>query len=150
MFAHRVASAHWLSISRRLVMVLALALALAPGALPLAQAGQHASAALVHPQSSGADAVAAGSDGGAEHSIIFVGGRKQGHANRAINANALPRVPVSASQRTDSHSSGNDRSLNPQPIPPGHRNDRRADESGTHTPIKSRKHRPVANPHKGG
>ena len=80
MFTHRFATTHHRFMPRRLAFVLAVTLAL--GVLPLATAARHASTALVHPQSSGADAVAAVSDGAAQHSIIFVGGRKQGDARQ--------------------------------------------------------------------
>ena len=132
MYTHRFVSTQHRCRPDLLFMALALSLAL--GALPLAQAGQLGSAAPVK----------AGSDKAAQHSIIFVGGRTQGDARRA---RAHPPGPCAP--QTGSHSSCNDRSLNPQPIPPGHRNYRSTDESLTHTPTHPRLHKPVANPHKG-
>ena len=142
MFTHRFASTHHRFTPRGLAMALAVTLSL--GVVPMATAARHASTALVHSQSSGTDAVAAGSDGAAQHSIIFVGGRTQGDAH---HARAHPPGPCAP--QTGSHSAGDDCSLNPQPIPPGHRNHRATDESLTHAPTKPRMHRPVANPHKG-
>ena len=103
MFSHRFASTHYRFVPRRLAMALAVTLAL--GVLPLAQAGQLGSAAPVK----------AGSDKAAQHSIIFVGGRTQGDARRARAHPPNPCAP-----QTGSHSAGDDCSLNPQPIPPGH------------------------------
>ena len=142
MFTHRFASTHHRFTPRGLAMALAVSLAL--GVVPMATAARHASTAVVHSQSSGMDAVAAGSDGAAQHSIIFVGGRTPGDAHHA-----RVHPPVPCAPQTGSRSACNDSSLNPQPIPPGHRNHRATDESLTHAPTKPRMHRPVANPHKG-
>ena len=133
MYTHRFDLSHHRFVARRSIMVLAVALAL--GALPLAMAGQ----------SSSATPAKTGSDKAAQHGIIFVGGRKKGDAHRA---RAHPPGPCAP--QTGSHSACNDRSLNPQPIPPGRRNHRSTDESLTHTPTHPRLHKPAANPHKGG
>ena len=132
MYTHRFVLNHHRFVMRRSIMALAVTLVL--GALPLAQAGQLGSAAPVK----------AGGDSATKHSIIFVGGRKQGDA-RHLQAHP----PSPCAPQTGSHSACNDRSLNPQPIPPGHRNYRSTDESLTHTPTHPRLHKPVANPHKG-
>ena len=132
MYTHRFVSNQYRCMPHRLIMALTVTLAL--GVLPLAQAGQLASAAPVK----------AGSDKAAQRSIIFVGGRRQGDA-RHVRAHP----PNSCAPQTGSHSAGDDCSLNPQPIPPGHRNHRATDESLTHTPTHPRLHKPVANPHKG-
>ena len=118
MFTHRFASTHHRFMPRGLAIVLAVTLAL--GIAPLATAARHASTALVHSQSSGTDAVAAGSDGAAQHGIIFVGGRKQGGAHHAMNPRAISAGPPGA-PLTRSHSIGGDRSLNSQPDYQGHR-----------------------------
>lgn len=132
MYTHRFVSIQHRCMPHRLIMVLAVTLAL--GALPSAWAGQSASAAPVK----------AGADSAAEHSIIFVGGHTQDDAH---HTRAHPSGPCAP--QTGPHSAGDDCSLNPQPIPPGHRNYCTTDESLTHTPTHLRRHRPVANPHKG-
>ena len=150
MFSQRFASNHHHFVPRRLSMALAATLALA--VLPPARAEQHASATGVHSQSSGqkttTDAVAVDSDKATQHSIIFVGGRTRGDASRAANTHAIPPGPPAAPQKR-SHSTANNVSLNPQPIPPGHQSHRAAEGSLTHTSRTPRPHRPVANPHKG-
>lgn len=114
----------------------ALTVALAFGALSLAHAQQQKSASTT---ANGAD----------RSSIIFVGGHKQ-HSNSGSSTHARAHPPGPCSSAHARHSSaGDDCSLNPQPIPPGHRSHRTADESLTHTPTHPRLHKPVANPHKG-
>ena len=132
MYTHRFASTQYRCMPHRLIMALTVTLAL--GVLPLAQAGQLASAA----------APKTGSDKAAQHGIIFVGGHKQGDS-RHVRAHP----PGHCGPQKGSHSAGDDCSLNPQPIPPG-RNDRTTDKSLTHAPKEPRMHKPAwrHGPHK--
>ena len=132
MYTHQFDWTKQLRMPHRSIMVLVITLAL--GALPLARAGQPASAAYQK----------ASSDKAAQRSIIFVGGRKQGDARHVRVHPPGPCAPEIGSRAACS-----DRSLVPRPIPPGHRKYRAADEALTHTPTHPRLHKPVANPHKG-
>lgn len=132
MYTHQFDWTKHLRMPHRSIMVLAITLAL--GALPLARAGQPASAAYQK----------AGSDKAAQRSIIFVGGRKQGDARHVRVHPPGPCAP-----QTGSNSACGHHSRNPRPISPGHRKYHAADESPTHTPTHPRLHKPVADPHKG-
>ena len=111
MFTHRFASTHDFSMPNRLVMVLALAITLALGALPPAQAGQHSSAVPVHSQLR--------SNAGEAKSIIFVGGKRMGCPGGCTKAGkprrdqsaALPRMgcPGGCSKAATIHSSDTQR-----------------------------------------
>ena len=140
MFTHRFTSTQNRLMPRGLAIALAVSLSL--GVVPMATAARHASTVLVHSQSSGTNAVVADSDRAAQRSIIFVGGRK--HAD-AHHVRAHP--PGSCTPQTGSRSAGDDCSLNPQPIPPGHQG-RDLDSLYTDRTPHRHKHKPVANPHK--
>ena len=138
MFTHRFASTHHRLTPRGLAIALAVSLAL--GGLSLAQASQHASAVLVHQRSQPESrpcpaghpwrrsqlqtvaprAITTGTNKAAQHSIIFVGGRKQGGAHHAMNPRVIPALPPGPPLKR-SHSIGGDRSLNSQPDYQGHR-----------------------------
>ena len=122
------------SRTRRLLASV-LTVAIAFGALPQAQAQQQQAASTAA--------------NGADRSIIFVGGRKQ-HSNTGSSTHARTHPPGPCISTRARHSTaGDDCSLNPQPIPPGHQNDQATDKSLTHAPVHPRLHKPAANPHKG-
>ena len=164
MFAHRCFSTRHHHTPRRLVM--ALAVTLAPGALPLAEAAQASSSAPIHLQSSGrataTDSAKVNTDKAKQHSIIFVGGRNQGAAAHAANTHAVPtglghgdhaanpkaHPPGPCKLQTGTRSAANDCSLNPQPIPPVHWSPRAAEGTVTQTSRMPRSHCPVENPRK--
>jgi hypothetical protein len=147
-------------------LVMALAITFALGALPLVATAQPSSAAPIHSKSSGqataTNSAKAGTDKATQHSIIFVGGRKQGAASQATNPHAVPpglghadhaanskaHPPGPCKLQTGMGSASNDCSLNPQPIPPGHQSHRAAEGTVTKTSLTPRSHRPVANPRK--
>lgn len=116
MFAHRLTTTRTIRLPRRLLGIVTLAFAL--GALPPAEAGQHASATRAHAPSDGraqaGDDSSAGAGKASAHGIIFVGGHAHGNTDHAANTRAHPPGPCAPGSQS-SHCS-----LNPQPIPPGH------------------------------
>ena len=98
----------------RHLLASALTVALAFGVLPLAQAARHAPEMQQAPAPTQQDA-ASSSANGADRSIIFVGGRNHRDNTRRAAPTHPPGPCISG--RT---AAGDDCSLKPQPIPPGH------------------------------
>ena len=92
----------------------ALTIAIAFGAPPLAQAARHEAQMQQAPAQTPQDAASSAAND-ADRSIIFVGGRNQRN-NTGRVAPAHPPDPCASGRTT----AGDDCSLNPQPIPPGH------------------------------